>query len=318
MSPSNVQANSASSYVRMIKEICYENNIEWKSFSYDWVFELSKNSKTRYILGYQFDLNTAAVHSICKDKCATADILISRGIPCVEHFFFMSPVNAKYLGSYGNWLAMKELLDRYQKIICKPNEGTGGNNVFVASNQRELELAVDDIFKSSRGMVINPYYDIQDEYRIIFLNGQAKLVFTKQRPFVTGDGASTISKLMFEYIEANNIDDIGIELGEKSYQSVLKSGEIFSLNWKHNLGQGASAQILEDEAVISKLKPLVERTAQALNLKFASIDIIKANDAYMVLEVHGGVMMEHFATQNADYYKIAKNIYKEAIELMFE
>ena len=46
--------NSESNYVAIIREICAEEGIELQSFSFDWIFRLTKNGKTGFILGYQF------------------------------------------------------------------------------------------------------------------------------------------------------------------------------------------------------------------------------------------------------------------------
>ena len=54
--------NSESNFVRIIREICEEEQISLQSYSFDWIFELQKHGKVRYILGYQFDLNTASVN----------------------------------------------------------------------------------------------------------------------------------------------------------------------------------------------------------------------------------------------------------------
>ena len=53
--------NSESNYVAIIREICTEEDIALQSFSFDWIFRLTKNGKTGFILGYQFGLNSASV-----------------------------------------------------------------------------------------------------------------------------------------------------------------------------------------------------------------------------------------------------------------
>jgi len=54
-----------------------------------------------------------------------------------------------------------------------------------------------------------------------------------------------------------------------------------------------------------------------LNIKFASIDIIRTEGKYKILEVNSGVMMEYFAASSSENYETAKKIYREAILLMF-
>jgi glutathione synthase/RimK-type ligase-like ATP-grasp enzyme len=90
----------------------------------------------------------------------------------------------------------------------------------------------------------------------------------------------------------------------------------YYLHWKHNLGQGANPEIVQDEELVGLLSDLALRTAKVVNVYFSSIDIIEANNQYLVLEINSGVMMEHFSQLNDSNYQIAKGIYKEAIESM--
>lgn len=305
--------NETRNFVRIIKEICEEEKIDLESFSYDWIFRLRKGVIYNYIIGYQFGLNSCAVHSICCDKSAASEIMTSFGIPNIEHCFFMSPTNQKYVSKHGNWEKMMEMLKKYEKLVCKANEGTGGNQVFRVSNQYELENAVFSIFRKSRSMAISPYYDIENEYRVIVLNGEIKLVYTKRRPYIVGDGTLTISNLLIEYMYSNKSGLRLSEIDQNDFDIVLDKGEVFYLNWKHNLGQGAYAQIEDSNFIKEKISNIVNLLVDKLNIKFASIDIASCNNEYKVLEINSGVMMEHFSRQDKNTYKIAKSIYREAI-----
>ena len=59
--------------------------------------------------------------------------------------------------------------------------------------------------------------------------------------------------------------------------------------------------------------------AVRLNLKFASIDVVKdKKGGYKVLEINSGVMMETFSKLNERNYNLAKHIYRTAIYDYFE
>lgn len=100
--------NCKRNLVKIIYEICEEAKIDVKSYSYDWIFKLSKNNKSQYILGYKFGLNAASVDAICGDKSAASAIMTSLGISNVEHSFYMSPANQKYIGNISNWSSLIE------------------------------------------------------------------------------------------------------------------------------------------------------------------------------------------------------------------
>ena len=309
--------NSQRVMVDIIKEICNEENILCERFSYDWIFRLTKNGKTAHIFGYQFENNSATAQLICTDKCASSEILRSKGIPSVEHYFFISPDDLHYIGLEGNWPRMLELLKKYGKLVCKPNEGTGGIDVFQVSSAVELELAVNSVFAHSRSLALSPFLPIDQEYRVILLNDQVKLVFSKTIQSLIGDGRSSFRQLLLQQ-NPSLLETVPTgEFSEDLLNKIPKSGEKIPLNWKHNLGQGAQPEIIADPSLVSQLSDLALRAAEAVNVRFASVDIIRTGGEFKVLEINSGIMMESFARINVHNYQLAKSIYKEALTSLF-
>ncbi|PKO00253.1 MAG: hypothetical protein CVU43_14355 [Chloroflexi bacterium HGW-Chloroflexi-5] len=309
--------NSQRTMVNMIEEICAEQGILCERFSYDWIFRLTKNGKTAHIFGYQFENNSATAQLICTDKCASSEILRSKGIPAVEHFFFISPDDLHYIGLEGNWSRMLELLNKFGRLVCKPNEGTGGIDVFQVSSAVELELAVNSVFAHSRSLALSPFYPIDQEYRVILLNEQIKLVFSKTIQFLIGNGRSSFKQLLLDQ-NPSLIETIPTgEFSEEMLNKIPKSDEKIPLNWKHNLGQGAQPEIITDHSLVTQLGSLALNAAQAVNVRFASVDIIRTGGDFKVLEINSGVMMESFARMNAQNYTQAKSIYLEALAVLF-
>jgi len=159
-------------------------------------------------------------------------------------------------------------------------------------------------------LAISPYMEIEKEYRAIVLDGEIKLLYSKERPFVIGDGVKTINELAQETGLKN--------LGMFSDNAIPKLGEKVVLNWKHNLNQGAKPIIVEESAETEAVRALVKEVINKVGICFASVDVVKSKDDYMVLEINAGVMMEHFSNVSRQYYEIAKKIYKEAICKLFD
>ncbi len=99
---------------------------------------------------------------------------------------------------------------------------------------------------------------------------------------------------------------------------IMEKGECFEVNWKHNLGQGSKATILQNQDIINNIGTIVSTVVDKMNIRFASIDVAECDDEYKILEINSGVMMEHFSQQDDDSYKIAKEIYREAVLKMFK
>lgn len=314
-------SNQTSSFVKIIKEICQEEGISIKSFSSDFMFRLKKNGKTGHIFGYQFGLNSASAHMICEDKSTTSELLTFAGIPNVEHRCFMSPMNMKYVEANGNWAEILSMLKQYGTLVLKDNKGTGGLSVYRVRNAVELENAAQILFQSSHSIAVSPYYTILQEYRLIILDGEIKLVYHKERKHLTGDGKHTIRELYAKQVLQNGIT-CGI-LAEEA-ERILDLGETYPLHWKHNLGQGASPVYDTEESVIAPLRELAKKAADIVGIRFASIDIIqmeagaKKTKDYLVLEINSGVMMEYLSQEDRRYRQKAKDIYREAILKMIE
>lgn len=303
-----------SNFSKIIMEICEEEKIECIPFSDYWAFYLKYKDKDDYIYGYQFGLNSAVSHSICSDKSMASEIMTFHKIPNVEHRCCMSPVTMEYASPLGNWNVIEKMLEKHSALVCKDNHGTGGDQVYLVHNQLEAEHASQLIFSKAESMAVSPYYDIETEYRVILLQDEVTLVYSKVRPHLTGDGSSTLSELYASYIlESSQIIGKPCRSFFTNRKKILKKGEIFPLQWKHNLGQGATAKIENDWNLLSPILSLAKKAKDALKISFASVDIIRTSDEYLVLEVNSGVMMEYLAGENKEKQEIAKQIYKKAI-----
>lgn len=295
--------------VKIVKEICLENNIDFQSFSYDWILQLSANSRKMFIYGYKFPNNNASIEQICNDKSALSDILAANNIPHVRHYYFMSPNNEQYTGENGDWDKMKGLLHKYKKLVCKSNTGSGGRNVFKVNSQKTLEIAVYNIFSKTKSMCIAPYKIIKAEYRIIIVNSNIGVIYEKRRPMVTGNGFDTIGKLIDQ---DPTLHDVEID-SDLNFDLIPQLGEKIEVSWKHNLGQGAKPVIVNDVLLKEKLSALALSCALALDLEFASIDIVEDETGLEILEINSGIMMENLAQSSKENYYIAKEIYQKAI-----
>ena len=121
-----------------------------------------------------------------------------------------------------------------------------------------------------------------------------------------------IIKLFYDWIK------VKIYLDKRARKPAVNEGEIFEYDWKFNLSRGAIAKKVENKFLANRLEKLAKRVCDETNLKFGSIDIIETNNKMLVLEVNSGVMIENYIKLNPDEYGKVKEIYKEAIQSLFE
>ncbi len=310
--------NKARQLVRMIRIVAQKHDIQLTSISHNWILKLSKNKTSKHIFGYNFELNSATAKEIADDKSATADLLNMTNIPVAEYHLFLNPYLHKYIDQQGNWqkiLACAEQLG--YPLICKTAKGTGGNNVFKINSIVILEDVIHKLFAKYQAICLSPFYAIKNEYRIIVLDGEVMLVYSKQIPHLTGNGKSTILQLLTQYLSDTPLsEDVAqfIAKLELPTNHILPTNKHLPLNWKHNLGKGAKPVLVADNTLKQRLSDLALQAAKAINITFASVDLIETMDGQLrVLEINAGIMTENFVRNLPEQYDTILAIYEKAV-----
>ena len=298
--------------VTTVRQLAAERGVEVAAFSGDWILRLSRGGRTEHVVGYVFPLNSAGARSVADDKAATAELLADRGVPCVEHRLFLRPDLAGFVRDGGNWAAMQAMAERCDwDLVVKPNDGTGGLGVVRARGPQALEEAVHNGFAAHRALALSPYREIEAEHRAVVLDGAVLLAYAKARPSVVGDGTRTVAALAA---------DAGLGTGALSRSAltdVPASGERRRLDWRHNLGLGATPRPIESSEVRAEVERLAVRAAETLGLRFASVDVVETADGRAVLEVNAGVMLEAYARAVPDGPETARRVYGAALDALF-
>lgn len=305
-------------FYKILNEICEEKNIKQKILSYGWIRELEKGNKKHYVIRYQFDINNASSYKIANDKYATYEILKSNDVPVVEHRMIFNPLTRSeyYKNEFLN--RVKELLLENNKIIIKANSSCEGKDVYCCDNEEEIEEVTQKLFERKDTLSACPYLDIEFEYRAVYLCGEILCIYKKRKPYVVGNGKSTIQELIEEKNVQNNIEiDVSKNI---DLEYIPKDKEEITVSWKHNLSNGAEPiYINENDELTIKLKKIAVDAGKALNINFANVDIaLTKNKEIYVMEVNGNVCMNKFAKEFSNGYNIAKEIYSKAVDKMFE
>lgn len=303
----------------LMRELCSEMNIKMEKLSYDWILQLTKGGKVRHIAGNRFDLNPEAAGNIACDKYATYEVLKSQNVPVIEHVMVFNPSNrSKYISDEGISLTIVSEFLKHNSLVVKPNHGCEGQGVALCRTLKEAEVAIQKLFKSNGSISICPYYDIKTEYRTFYLNGEVYLIYGKTKPFVVGDGKTTLGEL----IENLNLPDKSVvddNLRNIDFSYVPKENEKVEISWKHNLSGGATPDILEKSELYEKVKDIAIKAGKAMNINFATIDVIQtADDELYILEVNSGVCATIFIESVDGGYEIIKDIYRKSLKSMFK
>jgi len=86
-------------------------------------------------------------------------------------------------------------------------------------------------------------------------------------------------------------------------------------DWRHNLDLGARPVLLPPGAAHDACVALAIRAAQAIGIRFASVDVVRTAGEWKVLEINSGVMMETLGEHHPDLVQAA---YTAALDKLFE
>jgi glutathione synthase/RimK-type ligase-like ATP-grasp enzyme len=312
--------NSQRIFVDALRRYCTEREIAIDIRSDGWLIVMQRGDQRRCAFGYDLGLNSAVAHRIANDKAATAEVLALAGIACVPHTLFLSPEMNQYVSEPGSWEAMLRLLAKHPNgIVIKPNEGTTGESVFMVSTKPALELAVSRIFASHLSLAISPLVNIQDEVRVVVLDGDPLVAYGKNRPSITGDGQRSLLELALAATpvaqRSTVLPGMIADLDRADLDFVLPPGQRRVLNWRHNLDSGARPILLSDGKTRDACAEIAIRAAKAIDIRFASIDVVQVDGGWQVLEINSGVMMEALSKLHPDLVYAA---YNSALDRLFE
>jgi len=303
---------------KVVQTYCAEHGFDVEFGLDGWLMVMSKGRVKHHIYGYDVGLNSSVVHRIANDKSATAEILRASGIDCVPHELFMNHNQFKYVPRGGHWARMLAMLgDHPDGLVLKPNEGTCGNLVFKVASDLALEQAAEAIFAANQNLAVAPYLDIDREVRVVLLDRQPLVVYEKQRPSIVGDGVRSALELVLDKVPAEQLGATlsNLPTNRNSLDAVLPKGELFFLNWRHNLDLGAEPELLHDGAIYTASVDIAVRAAEAIGLAFGSVDVVWSKDAPQILEINSGVMIESLGSRHPD---IAHRVYTQALDRLVQ
>lgn len=288
----------------IIKEICEEESIELITYQDNWLKELKKDNITKYIVGYKFSLNNQGISLVVDDKGLFYDVIKNRLPIIIHHTIFHDYDREEVL----------KLFHKYNdKVIIKGNIGTCGREVYKIEDEKRLFRIINKLFITQYSISLCPYYEIDKEYRLIVLNNEIKLIYSKERPIIIGDGIKTIKELLLEFNPYYYQDN---PVNNEDY--IPKINEKIIVEYRFNLSNGARVNDNIDDILKDKLIKLSKEVIKYTNLSFGSIDIIKTIDnKLLIMEANSGVMMNNYLKQTNNY-NVVKDIYKEAIISMFK
>lgn len=162
---------------QFVAAAAYKHGYAFHSYSDNWVLRLSHGRDVRWIFGYQFDLNSAAVSAVVQDKVATHLVLKYALIPSVPHILVRSAAAEP--------VSIKNLEHQFSnEFVLKPLDGSGGRGVQIVADATTAVRTIDA--SNDTAWAASPLLQIEAEYRVIVLDNEVLISYAKTDPIVRG------------------------------------------------------------------------------------------------------------------------------------
>jgi D-alanine-D-alanine ligase-like ATP-grasp enzyme len=241
------------------------------------------SGRVRYFHRLHWDLNTLGAAAIALDKDATARVLKHLGytVPTGRSFYYERRL--RETRDIGGAYAYAKRLGL--PVLLKPNDSSSDQHVIVAYTRAEFYAAAREVFAASKKLLVQRIARGSD-CSIVVLDGEVLMASEKTRPYVLGDGHSSIRKLIATGQRrgraAGNAtglraDDarVGRHLahGRQTLETVPSMGQRVELLPCGNLGVGGDVRVVT-EVLHPDLRALAIRIVGDMGLRLASVDLV--------------------------------------------
>ncbi|HET7101397.1 MAG TPA: cyanophycin synthetase [Terriglobia bacterium] len=243
---------------------------------------------------------------VALNKILVHNILRSHGLPTPDHAeFTLNTLDKAY-----------RFLDRHQRCVVKPAEGTdggGGVTTGIETRSHLIRAAARAAGYSSKFLVEE---QVQGKIlRLLYLDGRLLDAVKRSSPTVVGDGKSRISQLVFglnqKRIEAGyGLAQVTLKFDMDMERTLAQQG----LSWRSIPARGRRVTLKtvvndnmadENESVAGQIAESIvgagRRAAELVGARLAGVDVI-TTDVGRGLEEAGGKILEVNTTPGYHYH----------------
>lgn len=258
-------------------------------------------------------LNRATALGVSRDKAHTNTVLARAGVPVIPgRLFFLNPRYAGLrLPGREKSDAVAAFAAMAKPVFCKPNEGSHGDFAESVADAAAFLAYLERVAAHYDAILLQPVME-GDEYRVFCLDGEALYVTRKRETVLTGDGVSSLRRLL----EVQNRRLAGSGLSPISEDAALAArpglspdhtlaeGERLRIAGRRNLAAGGEIDWLAED-VPAPLEALALKAAAAIGLRVAGIDIFDLSpardlSALVVIEVNSNPGIQSLETVGRD------------------
>ena len=240
------------------------------------------SGRVRYFHRLHWDLNTLGAAAIALDKDATTRVLKRLGytVPTGRSFSHDGP---RMAGVLGRAYAYTQRLG--WPVLLKPNDSSADQHVRVVYTRTQFNAAAREVLATSKKLLVQRIARGSD-CSIVVLDGEVLMATEKTRPYVLGDGRSSIRNLIAArrrrslaagHTTELRADDVRVAShlahDRQTLETVPALGRRVDLLPCANLGVGGDARVVTD-VLHPDLRALAIRVVGDMGLRIASVDLV--------------------------------------------
>ena len=294
------------------------------------------NGRKRYFRYNSLDLNTLGASEVAKDKDYANFFLARAGYPVIPGKPFYSKAWSETIGiPYDADAAYEYAKELSFPVVVKPNSGSQGQNVSVASNRKELERCLRATFAQDRVALVQKRL-IGRDYRVVVLDDAVISAYERIPLNVVGDGKNSVRELIKKKERAfvrsgrdtrippedpailRKLAQVGLHL-----DSVPSKGEQVFLRDNANLSTGGDSVDVTDR-IHPDFSAIAIAMTREMGLRLCGVDLMidrsieEAPASYHVLEVNSAPGLDHYVTGGTEQQRIVEDLYLKVLTSMAE
>ncbi len=221
---------------------------------------------------YRHPFPSTSAHVLSLDKSAAYEHVQSLGYAVPRSWYLLR-----------NDTVPREILEGAEKVVVKPLDSALSYGVTTdITDESDLRVAIGRAREHSEVCIVQKQF-VGEEYRFIIVDGVARSVLWRQKPYVIGDGVSTIEELVRkENEERSRIHDSLIEYppltevmigGIAVDQRIPSSGERVELGRGTRIQLGASMYDATEQVHVS-YKDIASDIGRSIGSGFVVVDMM--------------------------------------------
>jgi len=267
------------------------------------------NNEECEIKSYDKHFNTDKAIKLAKDKFSTSSILEKNNIPIPKFI----KINLQNENNYKVISNMKNKNIDFP-VVIKPIYGTFGIDVVTdIGNYNELDEYLNKYRVKYSELLLEEQID-GDCYRIYVFNNKIIDVIKREKPYILGNGRSTIGELInirneeqknMKMFPTKNVSELVLKTQGYKIEDILEKDKKIFITNVINMHNGANISRIDIDSIPQKNIDIFLKTNKVLKINSSGLDYL-SNDITVDYDINNSKILEVNGTPDTEIHTLIK------------